>query len=398
VLGSGNEVAHSGVFYRRNLSASDPDGDPLTWSLNSNATWLSMGAANGSLYGPAPAFEASYYVNASVDDGLGGIGYRNFTLTISNNRPTITSTVVNTTAFRTGFSRAFEAFDADGDALTWSLDTNAPLLTIDPLTGTVTSLGTIPPGAFYLRVTVTDGFGGVDVVNYTVTFLNRPPALAGSPPSPPAAGGSYTTTFQASDPDGDPLTWSLNSNATWLSIDSSGRLSGTAAAGSYYVNVAAADPYGGVAYHNFTLVVQAPPTVLPSDWSLPLVGLVALLGIAGAAIALKKRRPKGDIVLKAFVFNERGIMLGELVSDEEEPPLKFKDIVKALPGGKVDADHWLELPPYTVAIVREGKLHVAAVSRIKRRPLVVTEAKKVLEDLMGDEEVKAAIAEGTRGP
>ncbi len=57
---------------------------------------------------------------------------------------------------------------------------------------------------------------------------NRPPSISGNPSAAVRVGDSYSFTPNASDPDGDTLTFSIGNKPSWASFDtSSGRLSGT---------------------------------------------------------------------------------------------------------------------------------------------------------------------------
>src|SRR5690606_12875492 len=61
---------------------------------------------------------------------------------------------------------------------------------------------------------------------------NDAPTIAGNPPSQATVGQPYSFTPQASDPDGDSLTFTIENKPDWADFDSSnGRLSGTPDAG-----------------------------------------------------------------------------------------------------------------------------------------------------------------------
>jgi len=62
---------------------------------------------------------------------------------------------------------------------------------------------------------------------------NGAPTISGNPPSAVIVGSDYSFTPTASDPDGDPLTFSIRNQPDWASFDSdTGSLSGRADAGS----------------------------------------------------------------------------------------------------------------------------------------------------------------------
>jgi hypothetical protein len=79
----------------------------------------------------------------------------------------------------------------------------------------------------------------------------------------------YEVDYDATDVDTplDKLRWSLNTNASWLEIDTiTGILSGTPAfenLGKYRVNVTVTDEVGAFDFHNFTLTVYLTPNLPP---------------------------------------------------------------------------------------------------------------------------------------
>ena len=71
----------------------------------------------------------------------------------------------------------------------------------------------------------------------------------------------YAVDYEVEDVDvGDSATWGLNTNATWLGMDTAtGKLTGiptNAHVGSYWVNVTISDSQDAFDYHNFTLTVN----------------------------------------------------------------------------------------------------------------------------------------------
>lgn len=383
---------HMGRWYIRDFNATDPDGDATTWSAVTNASWLALGAANGTVWGRAPTLAAIYYVNVTVADAFGGRESVNYTLSVGNRPPVITTPSSTVTAFRGPFSTTVAATDPDGDPLTWSMASNASFATLNSATGTISGTGTPPPGSFFFQATVTDGLGGSDTVNFTIAFVNRAPEISGAPTLGTTAGDSYGVSFAATDPDGDPVSWSLATNASWLVLDGKGYLSGTAVPGTYYINVTVRDAYGASSSRNYTLVVAAIGAAPFGGW----LYLGLLLGGVGAAVGtgvflFLKRRARGDVILKAIAFTDQGVKVQELVSEKEEPRLGLPELLKLLPGGKPGGEHWLRSGRYCVAVVREGQLNLAVVTRYDDEEKVKQEARGLLAEMGQDEEVKAAL-------
>jgi len=169
VVNSTEDVYYSVIYHAIDI---DPTYDVLTWSLKSNASWLSIVTASGLLRGTPENEDVGYcWVNVTVRDNWGGTDYSNFTLFVSNvNDPPIiiTNDVTNSTQLN-HYIVDYDASDIDptADIFEWCLDTNATWLTINTETGLLQ--GVAEPGIFYVNVTVSDGNGGADYHNYTLT-------------------------------------------------------------------------------------------------------------------------------------------------------------------------------------------------------------------------------------
>jgi hypothetical protein len=91
-------------------------------------------------------------------------------------------------------------------------------------------------------------------------ILNSPPQITTSNDQEVVEGQLYYVDYEAADLEGDVLTWYVDTNCSWLTINSAtGELQGTPLAGDtgwYWVNVSADDGYGGSDWTNFTLIVE----------------------------------------------------------------------------------------------------------------------------------------------
>jgi hypothetical protein len=115
-------------------------------------------------------------------------------------------------------------------------------------------------GRYWVNISVSDGHGGLDRHNFTLTVqnVNDPPIIHTKDVNTATQDVLYSVTYNATDPDGDSLTWSLKTDAVWLTLNGS-TISETptnADIGSYWVNISVSDGNGGVAWHNFTLTVE----------------------------------------------------------------------------------------------------------------------------------------------
>jgi hypothetical protein len=140
-------------------TASDPDGDELSYDWSASAGELS-GDGNTVTWS-APASEGSYSVAVAVTDGRGGeaMDYKAITVR-TNNPPTITTLTAaeNWTTPLGAVQVACTASDPDGDELSYNWT-----VTGGNISGTGAVVNWIAPqavGTYNITVVVTDGYGG----------------------------------------------------------------------------------------------------------------------------------------------------------------------------------------------------------------------------------------------
>jgi hypothetical protein len=113
-----------------------------------------------------------------------------------------------------------------------------------------------------VEVTASDGSAnGTTMLPGRFTMSNSSPTILSSP-SVSAAGSTYEYQVQATDPDGDPLTYKLEESPPGMTIgEQSGRIHWSVtpeAKGSYRIKVVAQDNKGGFASQDFELSISAP--------------------------------------------------------------------------------------------------------------------------------------------
>ncbi len=105
-------------LYEVDYEALDDEGDTLTWSLDTNTTFLSIVSDTGVLSGtPTNDDVGWYWVNVSVDDGNGGSDFSNFTLTVLNvnDPPNTPSKPSGLTNLKKGKSSSYSTNTTDPD-------------------------------------------------------------------------------------------------------------------------------------------------------------------------------------------------------------------------------------------------------------------------------------------
>ncbi len=257
----------AGRLYSFAPTASDPDGDTLTFNVTNAPSWATFDTATGTLSGmPSEAYVGTYEnIVIAVSDGRGGsasLPAFSIAVTSTNVDPVNADPVIGgnpATAVEAGQLYVFAptASDPDGDTLTFNVTHLPSWAGFDTVTGTLSGTPSDTDVATYegIVITVNDGRGGtasLSPFSITVTRANAAPVIGGSPVTAIEAGQLYLFTPAASDPDGDALTFSVAGAPSWAGFDSaSGTLSGTPSesdVGTYgNIVIAVDDGRGGAA-------------------------------------------------------------------------------------------------------------------------------------------------------
>jgi hypothetical protein len=244
------ELATEDQEYIVQYEATDADpNDVLTWSFLSDADWLTFDTMTQVLSGTPTNDEVStYQVSVKVTDSNITTDEHTFRLTVENvnDAPEITISGSTTAKEDALYSVYYVATDIDptDDELTWSMETDATWLGMfgSHLTGTPTNDDV---GDHLVNITVSDGNGGIDWTEFTITVANTndAPIILTSPSMTATEDEGYDQNFEAEDVDvGDVLSWSMTGPA-WLTMEGA-TLSGTPSnddVGTHGVTVAVSD-------------------------------------------------------------------------------------------------------------------------------------------------------------
>ena len=236
VLGTSSLAATEDTTFTGQLIATDPDNNTLTFTRVTDVQHgtLTVSGTGTITYAPTANYSGADTFSVRVSDGVGGeiTGTVSITVAAVNDAPVFTSTQF-TLAEDTQLVTSFAATDADGNTLTFSANsggvahgalamTNAGAFTYTPLPDY--------HGADGLSITVSDGAGGQATANivFTVTSVNDAPVLTTTAVSLDED-TSLSTLLAAFDPDGDNLTFSMDTGASSgvASISASGLLTYT---------------------------------------------------------------------------------------------------------------------------------------------------------------------------
>lgn len=243
ISGTPPTEALAGREYTFTPDASDPDDDPLTFSISGKPAWATFSSSTGTLAGTPDTADVGTFGNIviSVSDGTESAALEAFSITVeeagpANSAPTISGAPPATVTAGASYAFTPTASDPDGDPLTFSIAGKPAWATFSTSTGRLS--GTPDAGAVGtyegIVISVSDGAAKASLDPFTITVEpgaapdNTPPTISGTPASEVLAGEAYAFRPSASDTDGDTLTFSITGKPAWATFSATtGRLSGT---------------------------------------------------------------------------------------------------------------------------------------------------------------------------
>ncbi|GEM_PF-358006 len=234
-------------------SATDADGDNITYSALNLPTGLSINPATGEISGTITAAAGVFNVSVTATDNgtpnMSATTTFDWTITLPNQPPAIDAIADQTHDEGATVSLMASATDPEGDNISWGAIGLPTGLSINPTTGEIS--GTISAAAanFNVEITATDDgspieSASVSFVWYVVVPVNDPPVLAAIGAQTDIEGASVSLSLSATDPEGDNLSFGATGLPAGLTINpTTGLISGTltAAVGTYAVTVTVTD-------------------------------------------------------------------------------------------------------------------------------------------------------------
>ncbi len=290
-------VIDQGELYLFDLNSSDDGQGNITWSLLTEAEWLTINATSGVLSGvPENHDVGEVTVNVSVSDGNDGLDHFIFNITVNNTNdaPIIMNQGPMNVTQDEMFTLNLNATDIDlpGDELTWNYTTSASWLGFNKTSLVISGIpGNDDVGKYWMNITVEDGRGGEDSINITliVENLNDAPTIVTTELPMARIDVAYLFELKAVDidPTNDTLSWSISPDLTWLSINSTtGVLSGTPTeddTGSVDIEITVSDGMGGEDKISISLTIlgiNEPPEIGPVSPHKGVVGEQYLLELS----------------------------------------------------------------------------------------------------------------------
>jgi hypothetical protein len=270
ITGTPTTTVVVGNAYSFKPSATDADGNKLTYSIANKPGFASFSATTGEMSGTPFAEHERVWsgIVISVSDGTSKVSLPSFSLTVkanSNKSPTITGTPATTAKVGAAYSFQPTAKDPEGKALTFNILHKPTWATFDKTTGKLSGTPTATGVTSSIVIYVTDGVSSASLTpSFSITVsaaavANVAPTITGTPSITAQVGVPYVFKPSASDANRDALTFSVLNKPTWATFNTTtGELSGTptSAGTTSNVQIKVSDGKVSAALSAFTLVVS----------------------------------------------------------------------------------------------------------------------------------------------
>lgn len=250
--------------YRYQVVASDPEGASLTYSLDEAPDGVAINNSGNLNWIPSAGQAGEHRISVRVTDERGATATQAFTVTVSatNQRPVIESVPPQGARIDQPYHYDANASDPDGDVLTYVLSQAPSGMSIDSSTGSIQwTPGESQEGTVPVRLDVSDGRGGQTSQTFEIQVSrdNTAPTIVSAPETVTEPDTEYVYQAQANDPDGDPLTFSLEAAPSGMTVDADSGLvlwtPGENQTGEHSVALRVSDSEGGQNTQSFNLVV-----------------------------------------------------------------------------------------------------------------------------------------------
>lgn len=260
----------TGSTYRFYPTASDADGQALTFKIQNMPSWAYFSSSSGKLAGTPTTAGVYGNIVISVTDGISTVSLPAFSINVlagSNAIPVIGGTPATSVAANQTYSFKPTASDANGNTLSFTIGNKPSWAAFDAATGRLYGTPTSSNVGAYssIMIIVTDGKASVSLPTFsiTVTAANNAPKISGAPATAAVVGAAYGFQPSATDADGNTLTYSIANKPSWAAFSAStGRLSGTptAAGVNSSIVISVSDGKASASLPAFSINVAAPNT------------------------------------------------------------------------------------------------------------------------------------------
>ncbi len=263
--------------YRFSPSVSGGRGTRRFFWVQGKPAWATFSGRTGMLVGTPTAAQVGEYANIRifVGDGRSTASLPLFSIKVTtgsapaNRAPVLSGSPTTTVIAGTAYAFQPTATDADGDSLSFSIQSKPVWASFSPSTGRLsgtpaptqagTTSGIVIIASDGKTTTSLPSFS-IQVVAATVPTTNKAPTITGSPAQGVLAGQPYNFQPVAADADGDTIAFGISNKPAWASFSTTtGRLYGTPSAvdvGAYAnVVIAVSDTKASATLPAFGIVV-----------------------------------------------------------------------------------------------------------------------------------------------
>lgn len=276
---------NAGEIYNYQVEVNDSSGTELNYALTRWPEGMAIDESGLIMWTTEPTWHGEFLVDVGVSNQVGGYSNQSFYLTIlplgDNAAPIVTSTPSTRTLIDEHYVYQVVATDSDNDTLTYQ-HVNAPSgMTIHSQTGLLFWTPTVADlGEHNVAIAITDGRGAEVTQSFVLTVTdgaatNNIPQITSTPNSNAIAGLPYQYQVQATDIDGDVLSYALSVAPTGMTISATGLvewLPESSHIGAHSIGIKVSDGQGGVITQAFELNVNEDmgENQLPTITSTPL--------------------------------------------------------------------------------------------------------------------------------
>jgi hypothetical protein len=176
ISGSPPTTAKTSVAYSFRPTASDADGDALTFQISSKPSWATFNATTGALTGTPGASAVGTYssIQILVSDGKAQTALPTFAITVSpasstNRAPTISGTPATSVTVGQAYSFQPSASDPDGQTLAFGIANKPSWATFNTSTGRLSGTPTAAGTTSNIVISVSDGSLSATLPAFTLT-------------------------------------------------------------------------------------------------------------------------------------------------------------------------------------------------------------------------------------
>lgn len=276
----------AGQTYSFTPTASDPDGNSLSFTIANMPSWATFSSTTGKLSGTPTTANIKTFTNIviSVSDGTASASLAPFSIQVtapaSSQTLQISGSPPTSVVAGTAYSFQPTTTDAPGKTLHFSVTNIPSWASLNTSTGALTGNPNSTQAGTYasLTLSVNDGTTTASLPTFSITVTgsssgssppptspppsNTPPTISGTPATAVTAGSTYSFTPTASDANGNTLAFSIQNKPSWATFSTaSGNLSGTLGSGDVgtdsSITISVSDGTTSVALASFSIVVSA---------------------------------------------------------------------------------------------------------------------------------------------